>query len=169
MASETAAVAGWNGPSLASSREGYMRTTIQTLRSRRSGLAVVLVLCLVAAGMLMSVSASAGVATCDGVTATIVGTDGNNEIDGTPGRDVVQARGGNDEVDTLGGNDLICGGSGSDDLSGDGGDDRVLGNAGNDELDGNAGSDRLVGGRGFDTIDGGLGNDSCSGENVERC
>jgi Ca2+-binding RTX toxin-like protein len=106
---------------------------------------------------------------CRGKTATIVGTAGNNEIDGTPQRDIVQARGGNDEVDGHGGRDLICGGRGSDDLSGDARDDAVFGQRGNDELDGNRGADRLVGGKGFDEVDGGPENDSCSGEDVEQC
>ena len=145
---------------------------IKSLSSKRrkgAGVALLLASALLPATLFISGPASAGGAACDGVPATIVGTDGNNEIDGTSGRDVVQARGGNDEVDTLGGNDLICGGGGRDSLAGDAGDDRVLGGRGNDELDGNGGVDRLVGGPGFDVIDGGLGNDSCSGEEVERC
>jgi hypothetical protein len=50
--------------------------------------------------------------TCEGQTATIVGTSGNdNNIVGTSGRDVIAALGGNDRVRSLGGNDLVCGGA----------------------------------------------------------
>lgn len=114
-------------------------------------------------------STAAGGVSCGGEAATMVGDSNNDEIDGSPGRDVIHARGGNDEVDGHGGNDLICGGRGSDDLAGDGGRDDVRGGRGNDALDGNAGNDRLAGGRGFDDIDGGPGDDTCSGEHVEEC
>jgi Ca2+-binding RTX toxin-like protein len=114
-------------------------------------------------------STAAGGVSCGGEAATMVGDSNRDEIDGTPGRDVIHARGGNDEVDGHGGNDLICGGRGADDLAGDGGRDDVRGGRGNDVLDGNAGNDRLTGGRGFDDIDGGPGDDTCSGEHVEEC
>jgi Ca2+-binding RTX toxin-like protein len=114
-------------------------------------------------------STAAGGVSCRGKAATIVGDSNRDEIDGTPGRDVIHARGGNDEVDGHGGNDLICGGRGADDLAGDAGRDNVRGGRGNDELDGNAGNDRLSGGRGFDDLDGGPGDDTCSGEHVEEC
>src|SRR5207244_10722066 len=47
--------------------------------------------------------------TCDGFTATIVGTSGNDTISGTPGDDVIVARGGADGVKGRGGNDGMCG------------------------------------------------------------
>jgi Ca2+-binding RTX toxin-like protein len=114
-------------------------------------------------------STAAGGVSCGGEAATMVGDSNHDEIDGTPRRDVIHARGGNDEVDGHGGKDLICGGRGSDDLAGDGGRDDVRGGRGNDALDGNAGNDHLTGGRGFDDIDGGAGHDTCSGEHVEEC
>jgi Ca2+-binding RTX toxin-like protein len=114
-------------------------------------------------------STAAGGVSCGGEAATIVGGSERDEIDGTPGRDVIHARGGNDEVDGHGGKDLVCGGRGADDLAGDAGRDNVRGGRGNDALDGNAGNDRLTGGRGFDDIDGGPGEDTCSGEHVEEC
>ncbi|MDQ4027623.1 MAG: hypothetical protein M3214_06165 [Actinomycetota bacterium] len=114
-------------------------------------------------------STAAGGVSCGGEAATMVGDSNRDEIDGTPGRDVIHARGGNDEVDGHGGKDLICGGRGADDLAGDGRRDVVRGGRGNDALDGNAGNDRLTGGRGFDDIDGGAGDDTCSGEHVEEC
>src|ERR687894_52395 len=81
-------------------------------------------------------------ATCEGETATIVGTAGNdNNIVGTSGRDVIAALGGNDRISALGGNDLVCGGGG------------------HDQIDGGAGADRLFGHSGVDNIVGGTGND----------
>lgn len=82
-------------------------------------------------------------ASCRGVAATIVGTEGPNRITGTAGRDVIVARGGDDLVNGAGGNDLICGGGGDD---------------------------RLAGSTGTDTLDGGPGNDACpSGETRFAC
>src|ERR687891_394171 len=64
--------------------------------------------------------------TCEGETATIVGTPGNdNNIVGTSDRDVIAALGGNDRVRALDGNDLVCGGEGNDVISGGGGNDRL--------------------------------------------
>lgn len=101
---------------------------------------------------------------CDGVPATIVGTNGVDSIHGTPGRDVIQANGGNDNVFGHGGDDLICGGPGIDQLYGGPGDDTVFGGddgdlirgqGGNDTLRGEHGSDVVLGGTGADDLDGG--------------
>ena len=132
---------------------------------------------------------------CNGVPATIVGTDGNDNIKVTGGRDVVFAGSGDDHVPPSAGNDQICGGPGNDDIQGgtgadhiygesgrdkiggggdsdevDGGagDDPLLdGGAGNDNIDGGAGSDDIDGGAGNDDIDGGAGNDTARGEKGE--
>lgn len=105
-------------------------------------------------------------ATCFGERATIVGNERDNDITGTPGRDVIVAGGGNDVVHGEGGNDLIGGGSGEDrGLYGDAGNDRIhagrsertsllLGGRGDDflydEPGGGDGNDRYTGGIGFD-------------------
>ena len=65
--------------------------------------------------------------TCEGWTATIVGTKGNDKIVGTPGKDVIVALGGRDMVRGRGGNDVICGNFGADILEGGPGDDRIFG------------------------------------------
>ena len=91
---------------------------------------------------------------CDGIEATIVGTEGRDFIVGTPGPDVIQALGGNDTIQGKGGIDLICGGEG---------DDFIYGNAGNDRMFGDGGNDRLIGGGGRDFMQGGLGNDELFG------
>jgi Ca2+-binding RTX toxin-like protein len=112
--------------------------------------------------------------TCEGETATIVGTpDNDNNIVGTSGRDVISALGGNDRVRALDGNDLICGGEGNDIIYGGSGNDRLDGSAGNDELHGSLGSDELLGltgndqlfgeGGDDDRLHGGLGNDQLDG------
>jgi uncharacterized delta-60 repeat protein len=62
---------------------------------------------------------------CQGQRATIVGTQGPDEITGTRGRDVIAALGGNDKVRGLSGADLICGGKGHDKLLGGPGRDKI--------------------------------------------
>ena len=83
---------------------------------------------------------------CQGRAATIVGTAGANEINGTSGKDVIVAGGGADDVEGRGGRDLICGGGGNDELEGDAGNDFLNGGTGNDELEGGPGDDVCVGG-----------------------
>ena len=70
------------------------------------------------------------------ITATIVGTSGNDALHGTPGRDVIVGRGGGDWVTGNRGNDLICGGPGNDTLKGGKGKDTLTGDTGNDTLNG---------------------------------
>jgi Ca2+-binding RTX toxin-like protein len=102
--------------------------------------------------------------TCDGLTATIVGTSGNDTLVGTPGNDVIVAKRGADVVDGHGGNDVICGNGGSDDISGGNGDDTELGGGGNDDLQGDDGDDTLEGGSGSDDLQGDDGNDDLQGD-----
>ncbi len=114
------------------------------------------------------------VPTCNGLTATIEGTDGNDTIIGTTGDDVIVGRDGNDTIAGLDGSDTICGGSGNDTISGGKGNDHLHGGKGNDSISGNRGddfirgrkgNDSLEGGNGDDTIRGDDGNDTCSGGN----
>jgi Ca2+-binding RTX toxin-like protein len=120
--------------------------------------------------------ASAATPTCDGRTATIVGTDGPDHLTGTPHQDVIVAFGGDDTIDGAGSADIVCAGDGDDTVSvvggfvhgGPGDDDirqvlprhahtqrgRLYGDAGDDNLEcsgtcmiyGGSGHDRLVGG-----------------------
>jgi Ca2+-binding RTX toxin-like protein len=117
-------------------------------------------------------------ATCNGVAATIVGSSGSDDIEGTPGRDVIATLGGDDKIRAEGGNDLICGGLGNDDIRGDAGSDRVLGEAGNDiirgetgndQMNGGAGNDNIRGDEGTDSTNGGTGFDDCRSETVVNC
>ncbi len=76
--------------------------------------------------------------------ATLLGTDGDDEIFGTDSDDNIQA---------LGGNDVLVGGRGNDFMDGGDGDDTFL-------VEGRRqGKDRIVGGEGFDSIRGGEGDD----------
>jgi len=108
--------------------------------------------------------------TCRGVTATLSGTGGDDELIGTPGPDVIAALGGNDRIVSEAGRDLVCAGSGrdyvgagtaADRVFGGAGRDRLLGRGGPDLLKGSAGSDVLKGGRGSDRLRGGHGVDLC--------
>lgn len=101
---------------------------------------------------------------CNGLDATIIGTAGNDTLDGTSGDDVIVGLDGNDTIDGKGGNDTICGGDGDDIISGNGGSDTIFGDAGNDELFGNDGTDEIHGGTGIDYIEGGLGADTIFGD-----
>jgi RTX calcium-binding nonapeptide repeat (4 copies) len=93
---------------------------------------------------------AAPVATCKGKAATIVGTNGANQLTGTPAADVIASLGGNDQVSGLAGNDTICGGAGKDTLRGGKGNDKLFGEAGKDTLKGGPGNDKLKGGAGKD-------------------
>jgi uncharacterized repeat protein (TIGR01451 family) len=122
-----------------------------------------------------------GAPTCRGVTATVVGTPGNDTLLGTTGPDVIVGLGGADRIVSRAGRDLICAGGGADAvgagtaadrvfagagpdrLLGRGGPDVLKGQAGNDVIKGGAGADRLRGGRGFDRCRGGAGADSVRG------
>ena len=96
--------------------------------------------------------ASAPTATCDGIPATIVGTNGDDTLNGTPGPDVIVGLGGNDVVHGGGGDDVICGGAGDDVLIAGNGGDAVDGGAGFDIVFGEAGDDALHGGAGEDVV-----------------
>jgi len=98
-------------------------------------------------------------ATCKGLAATIVGSDGADALQGTRGADVIAALGGKDVVKALGDDDVVCGGDGADDLRGGGGKDELRGEGGGDRLGGDGGADKLSGGKGRDTCVGGAGKD----------
>jgi len=107
--------------------------------------------------------------TCEGQTATIVGTSRGETIVGTAGNDVIAALAGNDIVNGNAGDDIICGGSGNDQLNGGDGNDRLIGESGDDELNGDSGTDQLVGSSGTDKANGGAGIDICNAESEISC
>jgi Ca2+-binding RTX toxin-like protein len=81
-------------------------------------LAVAAVAVIVLGGGGFLVAQDTAPATCDGRTATVVGTSGNDDLVGTPGPDVIAGLAGSDVVAGLGGDDVLCGGSGADWLRG---------------------------------------------------
>jgi Ca2+-binding RTX toxin-like protein len=104
---------------------------------------------------------------------TINGTSGNDELEGTPDKDIINGLGGNDEIEGKGDDDQLFGGAGNDEIEGGDGDDFLDGGSGNDELEGDKGNDQLFGGAGNDELegddgddflDGGSGNDELEGD-----
>lgn len=110
---------------------------------------------------------------CGGMPATIIGTDGDDVLFGTPDSDVIVALEGNDTVFGGPGDDLICGNEGNDfligqqgedHLWGDNGSDIVIGGPDNDVVHGGNGRDLLFGNFGDDYLDGGNGKDFLNGD-----
>ena len=114
--------------------------------------------------------------TCDGRAATIIGTENGDNLEGTPGDDVIAALGGKDDVRDLStGRDSVCGGDGSDELETDDSardEKRLFGEDGDDfvgnvdasfdvtlHLDGGGGDDILRGSPQPDVLRGARGED----------
>ena len=91
--------------------------------------------------------------------ATILGSNGKDNLTGTAAADVIEALGGRDQVNGQEGDDTIHGGEGNDKLWGGDDNDIVNGDAGKDRLYGDAGNDTLNGGADQDQIWGGAGAD----------
>lgn len=132
----------------------------------RSALRLLLLCSLTALALLTGVGETheaAAAPLCKGLSATIVGTAGNDTLYGTSGNEVIQARGGNDIVYGKGGRDIICGGRGADKLYGGRGADGIYGGKGKDIIVGGRGRDGLKGDAGDDKIYGKAGTDACRG------
>ncbi|KAA1427163.1 hypothetical protein F0U47_06530 [Nocardioides antri] len=86
--------------------------------------------------------------TCGGLPATIVGTAGDDDIDGTEGDDVIVGLAGDDTIGDGGGDDVVCGNLGDDLLWSEGGDDLLIGGGGADGALVGFGRDEVHGGRG---------------------
>ncbi len=83
--------------------------------------------------------------------AQLFGGDGNDQVTGGSGNDLLFGQSGNDNLNGGGGGDLLFGGADNDVLNG---------GSGNDQLFGEAGDDRILWkGDGIDIADGGTGND----------
>ena len=82
---------------------------------------------------------------------------------GTPGDDVLEGSHSHDRIAGLGGNDLLFGLAGRDDLAGGGGSDELVGFSGIDKLRGGFGVDVLDGGNGRDNLRGGRDDDLLTG------
>ena len=97
------------------------------------------------------------------LTVAVAPTDGNFPTNGTEERDTIIVYEGNTNVDGLGGNDVLLGLDSDDQLKGGEGDDVLIGGVGADILDGDAGNDLIEGGLGTDTLLGDAGNDRLFG------
>ena len=86
---------------------------------------------------------------CNGLEATIVGTDSDNPDDGYAHHGI---------------DDYLVGTDGADVIVGLGGDDDIRAGKGNDEVCSGAGVDEVYGMAGADWIDCGADNDSCHGD-----
>jgi len=126
----------------------------------RTGLGLV---ALTTLALLPLATAHADTPTCAGLTPTIVGTSGNDDLTGTPGNDIVFLDAGNDRFDGKGGDDKICGGAGDDTLYGGAGNDWLYGDDGNDRLAGQVGDDKVVTGDGRNVVIEGVGDDTLRG------
>ena len=142
----------------------FRESSAQEAVMRRIGLwlALVSLMILTSAG---AASAGAPPPTCNGLTPTIIGTNGPDEIFGTEGNDVIVGLGGDDFILGGGGADTICGGSGDDFVIGQQGADQLFGENGNDIVLGGPGNDVVSGGNGNDILFGNFGNDSLWGGN----
>jgi len=92
------------------------------------------------------------------------GTNGPDQLIGTPDSDVLNGLGGNDTLKGQDGADVLSGGAGNDRIWGGGGNDYILAGAGNDTVYGEGGHDVVKAGAGDDTVRGGAGNDKLYGE-----
>lgn len=90
---------------------------------------------------------------CGGRRATIVGTVGDDTLDGSAGGQVIVGREGDDLI-TGGGSDVICGGDGDDTLISGGGGSKLFGGTGDDRLVGGSPRDWLIGGDGVNVCQG---------------
>ena len=93
----------------------------------------------------------------------VVGTRGDDELQGSSKNDFIIGLKGDDALFGNGGNDKLFGGRGDDHLEGGDGNDRLYGEKGDDVLAGGDGNDKLYGGKGDDELIGGDGNDRLYG------
>jgi Ca2+-binding RTX toxin-like protein len=97
----------------------------------------------------------------------LIGTAGDNVMNGGGDDDTLAGMGGNDTIHGGAGNDYVrvgtTGVAGNARLFGDEGDDTIEGGDGADILDGGIGNDYMHGGAGNDTLAGGAGNDHLEG------
>jgi len=91
---------------------------------------------LAAAGALTPNPATAAVPMCIGIVPTINMNIAGYPDTNRPANDIILGTPGNDTINGGGGGDYICGGAGNDTISGGGENDIIDGGAGNDTLDG---------------------------------
>jgi uncharacterized repeat protein (TIGR01451 family) len=90
----------------------------------------------------------------------IYGTEGNDNIKGTEGDDLIIDLKGNNEIHGKGGNDCIVVGDGNNKIWGGKGDDTIIAGNGKNEIHGQDGNDKITVGDGNNKIWGGKGDDT---------
>ena len=90
--------------------------------------------------------------TLSSADSTQAGTDDGETLLGTPGNDVINGNGGRDTVVGLAGADCLTGDDAFDTIRGKSGDDVATGGQGRDFMKGNGGDDFFTGGQGKDRI-----------------
>jgi Ca2+-binding RTX toxin-like protein len=133
-----------------------------SFRPRPGRLAVLTAAAVWLAGLaaLSSGSATAIGGLCNGRPASATWLDASYQpgpayLVGTDHSDVIIGSDGDDRLDGLGGDDVICGGPGRDRIEAGWGDDAVRGDTDDDRIDGGPGYDTVVGDDGNDTVLGG--------------
>ncbi|MCO6454487.1 MAG: hypothetical protein J5I93_04145 [Pirellulaceae bacterium] len=96
----------------------------------------------------------------------LFGGGGDDYLVGAAGDDYLHGGSGDDQLDGGADDDVLIGAAGGDTLSGSDGDDILLGGAGSDRVYGRAGHDVLLGGDGLDQVRGDSGNDLVIGGNA---
>ena len=91
---------------------------------------------------------------CYGSEPTLVGTNGDDVLEGTPERDVIAGLKGDDVIKGFQRRDKLCGGRGADLLFSGAGRDFAHGGVGRDKVRGLAGDDSVDGGPGRDRVRG---------------
>ena len=94
----------------------------------------------------------------------VIGSDGNDTVNGTSENEIIWSGDGNDTINASSGNDTIFGGSGNDKISAGAGNDIIYGEDGSDNINADAGDDIVYGGDGDDNINAGAGDDLIYGE-----
>ncbi len=93
----------------------------------------------------------------------VVGLGGNDVLLGGTGNNILDGGAGNDQLDGGAGADTLIGRAGNDALTGDAGDDTIDAGVGDDFINAGEGNDSVLGGEGNDTIFAGTGNDTVAG------
>lgn len=133
------------------------------MKVRRSLALMLAAILAISAGVVVA-PAAFGAPRCLGAAATIVGTDGDDDIEGTRRRDVIVTRRGSDIVNGRGGGDVICTGGDDDFVRGGAGNDLILTGGSSDTAHGGEGRDHISTGAGaLDALFGGAGDDTLSG------
>jgi len=82
----------------------------------------------------------------------VLGSTGDDYIEGNTAANTLEGGNGDDFLNGYGGNDVLLGGNGDDDIYGGDGNDTIVGGAGSDWISGGVGNDEIYGGTGLDRL-----------------